>query len=226
MGAFFPYCKDRGPALKRCLVRASLLAMRAIREVDPAVRFVQPEPIIHISADPQRPEDRAFAAGYTASQFEVWDMLAGRREAELGGDETLLDVLGVNYYWNNQWVQKGDRTPPGHPLHVPLHQMLLELWQRYDRPIVITETGAEGAAGIGWLGYMAAEVRQARQMGVPILGICLYPVMDYPGWDDDRHCPCGVIACSDDWTRRWLREDMEAELAEQQANFASHGTAA
>ena len=29
--------------------------------------------------------------------------------------------------------------------------------------------------------------------GVPVLGACIYPVMDYAGWDNDRHVPCGPI---------------------------------
>ncbi|MBE7158072.1 MAG: hypothetical protein INR62_06495 [Rhodospirillales bacterium] len=72
----------------------------------------------------------------------------------------------------------------------------------------------------GWLGYVAAEVRQALRAGVPVLGVCLYPVMDYPGWDDGRHCSCGVLALSADWTTRSLREDVVAELAVQQSIFA------
>jgi hypothetical protein len=24
-------------------------------------------------------------------------------------------------------------------------------------------------------------------------GVCVYPVMDYQGWDNDRHVPCGPI---------------------------------
>ena len=94
--------------------------------------------------------------------------------------------------------------------------MLRELWNRYGRPILITETGAEAGAGVGWLGYVSAEVRQARREGVPVEGICLYPVMDYPGWDDERHCHCGLIEVDEEWRRRWLREDLAAELRAQQ----------
>ena len=139
-------------------------------------------------------------------------MLAGRRDPGLGGTEDALDLIGVNYYWNNQWVHGGDRKPPGHPDHKPLHIMLLELWQRYQRPILITETGAEAGADVGWLGYIAAEVRQAIREGTQVLGICLYPVMDYPGWDDERHCHCGLLAASDNWSSRTLRSDLAAEL--------------
>ena len=213
---FSPYGSLRGPELKRQLVLASVAAVRRIREEDPAAHIVQAEPIIHISADKRKPEDAEEARGHTASQFEAWDMLAGLRNPELGGDADMLDVIGVNYYWNNQWIHEGDRTPPGHDLHQPLHAMLERLWERYRRPIVITETGAEAAAGVGWLGYIAAETRQAQRAGVPVLGICLYPVMDYPGWDDHRHCQCGLIAVERDWSKRHIRQDLLAELRAQQ----------
>lgn len=62
---------------------------------------------------------------------------------------------------------------------------------RYGRPLLLTETGVEGANGAGWLRYVGGEVRAALRAGVPVEGICLYPVMDYPGWKDDRHCRCG-----------------------------------
>ncbi len=215
--AFDPFQENMGPAMKRQLAAASVLAMRAIRQVDPRARFVQAEPIIHISAEDEADVDRA--AMHTASQYEAWDMLAGRRDAELGGSEDMLDVIGVNFYWNNQWIHEGDRTPPGHGQHRPLHRMLFEIWQRYGRPIVVTETGAEEGADLGWLGYIAAEVRQALRMGVQVEGICLYPVMDYPGWDDGRHCPCGLIEASPDWTERRLRAELTEELLLQEQLF-------
>lgn len=210
---FFPYAEGRGADFKQQLVRASIAAIKAVRAADPTARFVQAEPMIYISADPAKPEDEEWTRLQTESQFEAWDMLAGIRDPELGGTDALLDVIGINYYWNNQWVHNGEFTPPGHPQHQPLHRMLYRLWERYRRPIVITETGSEAVAEFGWLGYVLAEVRQAIRMGVPIHGICLYPVMDYPGWDDDRHCDCGLIEVDEDWDRRRLREDLAAEIA-------------
>ena len=217
---FDPFYEGRGPELKRQLVKASIEATRAVRSVDPSARFIQAEPIIHISPDQ---EDNAVqAAVHTASQYEAWDMLAGMSAPELGGAEDTLDLLGVNYYWNNQWVHEGDRTPPGHPRHRPLHRMLEQVWKRYSRPLLVTETGAELGSDVGWLGYVSSEVRQAQRLGVPVLGICIYPVMDYPGWDDDRHCFCGLILSTSDWSTRQLRRDLCDELAIQQQIVSAH----
>ncbi len=230
--AFYPHGRGQGDVLKRRLVEASLAAIAAVRSVDPRARFIQAEPIIHIAPEyadvPEYPHILDHVRGHVAGQYQAWDMLRGDLHEDLGGSPDALDILGVNYYWNNQWVHGGDRMPPGHPDHRPLHLMLQDLWERYRRPIVITETGAEASAAVGWLGYIASEVRQAQRHGVEMLGICLYPVMDYPGWDDERHCPCGLIEVDGDWQRRSLRADLAAELNTQIAatetshrNFAS-----
>ena len=220
--AFAPHQQGRGPELKRQLVLASLAAIRAVRAVDPRACIIQAEPIIDIVADEkdiaQDPKIVDQVRGHTAAQFEAWDMLLGMRAPDLGGHDAALDFIGVNYYWNNQWVHEGERKPPGHPDHKPLHEMLIELYHRYGRPILITETGAESAAAVGWIAYVCAEVRQAMRHGAEIVGICLYPVMDYPGWDDDRHCHCGIIEIDAEWNRRTIREDLAAEI-ETQANI-------
>lgn len=217
---FAPHASGRGPELKRQLATASIAAIRAIREVDARARFVQPEPIINIAPfSKDKKKDREDARRHTASQFEAWDLVRGEGDLggfKAGGSPEMLDIIGVNFYWNNQWVHRREKTPMGHPLHVPLHRMLVDLWKRYGRPILITETGVEAGAAVGWLGYICAEVRQAMREGANIQGICLYPVMDYPGWDNDRHCACGLIEVATGWAGRAIREDLRAELMLQQ----------
>ena len=39
--------------------------------------------------------------------FEAWDMLTGRLHPELGGDESMVDIIGVNFYDRNQWRNYG-----------------------------------------------------------------------------------------------------------------------
>ena len=220
MSAFAPHAQGRGPELKAQLARASIAAIRAVRSVDHRARFVQAEPIINITPNRDDLEDFPELADSTAlynqSQYEAWDLLSGAKDPDdVGGAPEFLDIVGVNYYWNNQWIHGGDRTPPGHEAHRPLHRLLLDLHERYGRPIVITETGAEADAAAGWLGYIASEVRQAQREGAEVLGICLYPVMDYPGWDDERHCPVGLIEVDDAWERRSLRSGLAQEVRAQ-----------
>ncbi len=218
-GIFFPYAQRRGGELKRQLASAAIAAVHAVRAVVPQARFLQCEPIINITGEPKKKHSRVAAARHTASQFEAWDMIAGRLAPELGGSEDCLDVLGCNYYWNNQWVHNDERAPIGHAQHRPLHRMLVDLHERYHRPVVLSETGAEDGSAIGWLGMVCAEVREAKRQGADLQGICLYPAMDYPGWDDKRHCHCGLIAVDGAWDERSLRLGLTAELRWESEGF-------
>lgn len=212
----YPNAHGRGVELKRQLARAVIRGVDAVRAVTPNARFIQAEPLIHVCGHPDLPETAAAAAAYRAAQFEAFDMVAGRLHPELGGSEAHLDVIGVNFYPDNQFMRGGGTIPFGHHLYRPLAQLLSETAARYSRPILVSETGAEGANGAGWLRYVGGEVRAARRAGVPVHGLCIYPVMDYPGWVDGRYCRCGLIRCGDDWRDRALDQDLLDQLAEEQ----------
>lgn len=212
-----PFCKRRGFELKHRLSQAAIHAIRAVREVDPLSRFVQCEPTIQVR--PRRMKDKAEAAHAHRAQYEAFDMIAGRLALDLGGDESFLDILGLNYYANNQWELRGETIWRGDARYRPLRELLAENHARYQRPILIAETGAEGDARAEWLRYVCEEVRAAQAQGVPILGICLYPVTDYPGWSDERHCHTGLLGLADDHGMREVCAPLAAELARQQAMF-------
>lgn len=223
---FFPFAKGRSEELKAQLVRASVAATQAVWEVDPRARIVHPDPTIHVAADPSRPEDRPAAERYTASQFDAWDMIAGLRHPELGGDPRYLDIVGVNYYPNNQWIHESNRSfherrllRRHDPLYRPLREILGEVYARYGRPVFIAETGIEGDRRPEWLHYIGREVRAAMRAGVPMEGICLYPIADHPGWDDDRHCPNGLLGYVDEKGDRPVYEPLAEELRRQQRIF-------
>jgi polysaccharide biosynthesis protein PelF len=226
-GFLNPFAKGRGPELKAQLVRAAIAATQAVLEVDPSARIFHAEPIIHIAVDPDHPEEAPAAEAYRQSQFQAWDMIAGRFCPELGGRPEYLDVIGVNYYSNNQWIHQDPNTPPSrrrkdvllppsHPLHRPIREMLTEVYERYRRPIFIAETGIEGDARPSWLRYIGQEARAASASGAQLEGLCLYPIIDYPGWGDDRHCYSGLWGYADDEGRREIYEPLAGELAHQQ----------
>ena len=91
----FPYARGRDGEIKRQFVRAALAAVDAVREADPHARFLFPEPLIHNVPPRWFPWIKKPAQGQRASQFEAWDMIAGRAAPELGG-EHYLDIVGVN----------------------------------------------------------------------------------------------------------------------------------
>jgi hypothetical protein len=66
------------------------------------------------------------------------------------------------------------------------------------------------------LRYIGQEARAAAAAGVPLEGLCLYPIIDYPGWGDDRHCYAGLWGYVDEEGRREIYEPLAGELAHQQ----------
>ncbi|MFC5483241.1 hypothetical protein ACFPNZ_09530, partial [Microvirga aerilata] len=166
------------------------------------------------------PEHVRAAEAKRQSQFESIDLLTGRLEPELGGSPDLLDFIGMNYYPANQWYLGGSTIPLGHYAYRPLSEMLKEAQQRYNKPIFLAETGAEGSSRAAWLSYVCAEVRDAIAQGVPFAGICLYPVVDYPGWEDERICPVGLLSTPDSHGTRTPYPPQAQELRRQQRIFA------
>jgi beta-glucosidase/6-phospho-beta-glucosidase/beta-galactosidase len=236
IGRFHPLGRGRGAELKNQLIRASIAAIEAVRDIEPRARFVQPDPLISVVTDPwgASPADRVEAENYRCAQYQSWDMLAGFEFPELGGKPEYLDIIGVNYYSDNQWMiggQSVDLDVPvarpfrtielGHPLYRPFRDLLVDIYGRYGRPILISETGAESLAQAVWLRYIADEVRSAIACGVPLQGICLYPIIHYPGWLDDRHCQCGLLGVADDQNHRAVDEGVAYSLRREQKFFAN-----
>ena len=128
-------------------------------------------------------------------------MLTGRSWPQLGGGDDILDIVGVNFYCNNQWVLDGETLDWRDPARRPLSSLLAEVYARYGKPVMIAETGIEGDDRAEWIAYVARETATAIALGVPIEGICLYPVMGHIGWDDERYCPNGPIDLTTDGSR-------------------------
>ena len=193
VGAFNPFQHGRGAELKGQLVRATIAAIEAIRDVDPRARFAVAEPLINIVPRSTSAADIASATRYTDAQFEAVDFLAGKARLELGGGPQYLDIVGLNYYNRNQWVDMAPPVMVGDPLYTPLRELLARVAVRVERPLFIAETGIEGDARAPWLDYVASEVFAARAAGIDVEGLCLYPILSHLGWDDDRHCPNGLF---------------------------------
>ncbi|RIL07957.1 MAG: beta-glucosidase [Proteobacteria bacterium] len=215
VGRINPLDVGRGAELKRQLVRAFVAALDAIRQVDPRARFITAEPLIHLVSHADDPAEREAAERLRLAQFEAMDLLSGRLEPALGGASDCLDLVGVNFYPDNQWYLHGSTIPLGHHAYRPLAELLEEVYLRYGRPLLIAETGAEGSARPYWLHHVCAEVRAAAARGVPIEGICLYPVLDYPGWENGRTCRVGLLSMPDAAGRRSDCPALAEELARQ-----------
>lgn len=178
--------------MKRNLVRAANAAMESILTECPRARFLHCDPVIHLAARPEHPETAEGLAAYRRFQFEAWDWIAGRDAPELGGDPRFLDLVGVNYYRNNQTFDDGSFIPGDHPAYRPFSSLLLEVWNRYRRPMVVAETGIEAELRPAWLRYIAGEVGTAMDAGCALHAIIWSPIVNHPGWDDGRHCHNGL----------------------------------
>lgn len=209
-----PFANRRGFELKTQLARASIAAMKAVLAADPRARFVHCDPVINIVADPSRPWERRTAEEHRQAQFQGWDLLAGRIWPQIGGAERFLDIIGVNYYHNNQWIHGGTAIDNGHPLYKPLRTILIETYARYGRPIFIAETGIEGERRASWIRYVYDEVRAALAAGVPIEAICLYPIISHLGWDDDRPCENGLLSLERSGAQRTIYQPMARAFSE------------
>jgi len=203
MGWFAPHLQDDGDALKRQLVRGHLAAVGALRAAGCRQPILVAEPLIWLAPASDEETDVAAAAAFVESSFDAARWV-------LEADPTAIDVMGLNYYPHNQWVLGGDRLAVGDPRRRSLASLLAEVSRRFPLPLVLTETGAEEPDGDAWLAEVAAEVALALAAGVPVEGVCVYPVTDYLGWDNDRHCPCGPIGMRDG--RRFVRPGQAAAM--------------
>jgi hypothetical protein len=217
-----PFASDRPHELKAQLVRAAIEGIEAAWSVNPRTRIVHTDPLINVVHNLARPEEFEVAEYYRLLMFQAWDMLAGRRRPELGGQEKYLDITGVNYYPNNQWLCGETSFHPerwlevSDPQYRPLSSLLREVYERYHRPLFIAETGTESDARADWLRYVGSEVHQALDSKIPIEGICLYPIVDFPGWGDDRHCETGLWGLADEHGHREIHLPLAEELIIQQ----------
>jgi beta-glucosidase/6-phospho-beta-glucosidase/beta-galactosidase len=219
-GYLNPFSQGRGDELKEQLVRASIEATEALWDVDSRTRIAQIDPVINVlPADPENSEQARKAEAYRLSQYEAWDMISGRLKPHLGGSKKYLDIIGINYYIHNQWFLDGQFIPQHHPRYRPFGDIANEVYERYRRPLFIGETGIEDEARPAWFRYICNETAAAIGAGAEVEGICLYPILNHPGWDDDRHCHNGLWDYPDDHGEREIYQPLADELHLQRDKF-------
>jgi beta-glucosidase/6-phospho-beta-glucosidase/beta-galactosidase len=213
---YFPHVgPDERGWFKHQLVKAAIASARAIKQRWPDSTIIWAEPLIHIAPHDRRRKTIRETQANLQGMYEAYDWILGLAKPELGGDPSLADLVGLNFYPHNQWYFDGPTIPMGHHEYRPLADMLVEFAERYDKPVFISETGAEGSARPAWLHYVCDEVREARRRGTSVEGICLYPITAYPGWDNSRHCHVGLFSTIQSEGRRHVYEPLYEELERQ-----------
>ncbi len=184
-----PYCWGQGWEVKYALMRAYIEGVAAMREADPGIRILTTEPLVNmvppLDADP---DVVAQAVASHQIQYQAVDMLGGRMCPELGGSPEYIDILGFNFYYNNQWIDGAHQFLPWFnddhdPRWRPLSSLLREAYDRYQRPIALTETSHSEEHRPNWIEYIGKECAKVIRENMPLWGICLYPIIDRPDWD-------------------------------------------
>jgi hypothetical protein len=182
---FAPHCTGRATDLKIALARAGIQGINAIRSVIPQARIVNVDPICSVVPASDRPDMIPQIEHFNhKAVFESLDMLCGRLLPELGGSREHLDIVGINYYWTNQWELGRDEHPlsDNDPRRISLGDLVRRVANRYGGDILITETAHVDGMRPAWLNYVAEETKTLLNEGVPLQGVCLYPILAMPEW--------------------------------------------
>lgn len=183
-----PYCVGQGWEVKYRLMKAYIEGICAMKEIDPGIRILTTEPLTNRVAVNNPNEFQIEEAKRIHDyQYQVLDILSGTICPELGGRPEFLDILGFNFYYNNQaevgtwkilpWRDNSEKR------WRHLSDLLTEVNSRYPRPMVITETSHPGEDRPLWLEMISKECYKVINSGIPLWGICLYPIIDRPDWD-------------------------------------------
>jgi hypothetical protein len=229
-GRFAPHVQGRGYELKVNLARACLGGVDAIREVCPDARIVNVDPICRVVPPVDASDETiAFARRFNEEWvFQFWDIMRGRLLPELGGRRDRLDVVGLNYYWTNQWEVGKDSVPlaDDDPRRVPLADLVRQVHQRYGTDVVITETSALGDARAPWVHELSVMAEQLLDDGVKLGGICLYPILGMPEWharDEWRDLGLWDVAPDQHALQRKICEPMLDALCTAQSRGHARG---
>jgi beta-glucosidase/6-phospho-beta-glucosidase/beta-galactosidase len=187
-GLWAPFLRVDGIGFKRQLVRAATAAMDAIWSSDRDVRFIHADPFMYrLPERPEHPGDVEYCRDFNDYiRWQSWDMIAGRVEPELGGRPEFLDIIGVNYYIHNQQFAKtnGDDEPGFRCIELnderrlTLSDLFRQIYARYERPMLMTETGSFEGLRPGWWDITLRQILAAMEENIPVYGVCSYPTLD------------------------------------------------
>lgn len=177
--------------LRGRLCEAAVAGVKAIRRVAPQARMLHVEPLINVVPPQDRPDlaDEA-RVEMEDDAFHAWDVLSGRRCPELGGSPEVLDIVGANCYSFGQMEYRAQgphmALEPADPRVKPLCELLHRVWERYRRPMVISETSGLGPGREDWLRDVMQESLAAVDQGIDLHGVCLFPAVDMRDWHNGR----------------------------------------
>jgi beta-glucosidase/6-phospho-beta-glucosidase/beta-galactosidase len=190
-------------ALKH-IVKANVLAMRAILAIRPDAIFIQSESSEYFHAE--NPAAIRPAELLNSKRFLSLDLNYGRRvDSEMY--EYLMDngmtreeyhffldnrlkqhcIMGNDYYKTNEHRVAADGMTCASGEVFGYDEITRQYHRRYQLPVMHTETnlneGPLGTEAADWLWKQWANVLRVRNDGVPIVGFTWYSLTDQTDWD-------------------------------------------
>ena len=194
-----PYGKTREERFRFrvALCKAAIAGVKAIREVEPEARMIHMDPLVQVVAPRDRPDQIEAARQETeVDTFLAWDIIYGKEMPELGGSPEILDIVGANNYSFGQ-MEYREHGPhqaldPDDDRIKPLCDLLRTVWDRYKRPMVISETSGMGPGRAAWLKDVMEESLAAVDSGIDLHGLSLFPAVDLKDWHTDQWLHNGI----------------------------------
>jgi len=186
------------------LVKANVLAMKAILNVRPDAIFIQSESTEYFHA--ANPDALVHAQAKNSERFLTLDL----NYAHAADSETyqyLLDngmtreeytfflsqklryacIMGNDYYFTNEHRVEADGSVTVSGEIFGYGEITSQYFERYRLPVMHTETnlneGPRGDEAVHWLWKEWSNIMQARFHRVPIVGFTWYSLTDQMDWD-------------------------------------------
>jgi beta-glucosidase len=189
------------------LAKGILRTVQAIKKVDPNSIMVHVEATGLSRA--ARQDLQALATEEQRRGYICYDLLTGRINSEhplftwlvrngaspddltsIRRQAIKLDALGLNFYpqWSRQEIHVNRKGRLAYRAveaeGVDFSNLIEDYYNRYQAPIIITETSAYGSseARSAWFQASMAAVKNLRGQGVPVLGYTWFPLFTMIDW--------------------------------------------
>lgn len=208
-GLWAPYMKG-----ERGYIKLMMQLARGIIRTVGAIKEIQPDSVmVHVEATGLTrtiSEDlAALGREETHRGYLCYDLITGRLTHdhllfpwlvrhgvppaeldELRRNKITLDVLGMNFYpqWSTKqlYIDKRGRLAfqETEPEGGGFAELITDYYNRYQVPIMITETSAVGSQEIRerWLESSVSMIKNLRQTGVPVIGYTWFPLFTMIDW--------------------------------------------
>lgn len=208
-GLWAPYLKgDRG------YIKLMLQLAKGIIQTVNAIKEIQPDSVmVHVEATGLtrtiREDLSSLAKEEQHRGYLCFDLISGRLTHdhlifpwlirngaspdeldEIRRNKISLDVLGLNFYpqWSTKqlYIDKRGRVAfrETEPDGAGFSELITHYYERYQVPIMITETSAVGTSDIRqqWLKSSVGMIKDLRTSGVPVIGYTWFPFFTMIDW--------------------------------------------